>query len=168
MTGQTRTKELCEKGLVAVQKFLERRGYKILETKWECDAGLIDFIAKDKNNLCFIALQLRDSNFVGFPTKELDRDQLEKIAQSYLKKKSELEECRVRFDSICLVVIRNDRALIRHHINCLSGEGYSYRIDGIDANRIKNVISFLRENEQYEDYWKPEIEELHKILEIIR
>ena len=37
----------------------------------------------------------------------------------------------------------------------------------INADIIRNVISFLAENEQYGDDWSEEIAELDKVLDII-
>lgn len=38
-------------------------------------------------------------------------------------------------------------------------------MDNIDFDLIRNVISYLSENEQYGDDWREEIAELNKILD---
>lgn len=43
------------------------------------------------------------------------------IALAYLSE-HDMAEMAVRFDNIALVVMGEDRALLRHHIGCLSAE----------------------------------------------
>lgn len=43
----------------------------------------------------------------------------------------------------------------------------SEKITEIDPDKIRNIITFLSENEQYGDDWSEEIAELDKLLDLI-
>ena len=38
----------------------------------------------------------------------------------YLQRCDDAGNTRIRFDSLCVCIFSSDRALIRHHISCLS------------------------------------------------
>ena len=117
------SKELCEKGKRAAARFLERRGYKILDTDWSCSAGEIDIVALEEDStdstLCFVEVKTRVGAENGFPHEAITedkRDRMEKIACQYLLEYDD-PEIPVRFDVISLVVLSESRAFLRHHTN---------------------------------------------------
>lgn len=158
------TNNLSERAIVAAKNFLEGRGHEILETSWECGAGTIDLISKDENTLCFSTVMVCDQGHDGFPDEELDREQLEKIAQAFLEERDGFLECQVRFDCISLIVAGASKAFLRHHINCFGSSDDQKSFGAIDADLIKNVISFLLGDGKYKDDWTAEIKELNKVL----
>ncbi|MEG0376751.1 MAG: YraN family protein [Raoultibacter sp.] len=116
-------KTLAERGVNAGARFIERRGFKILETEWSCSEGSIDIVAEDDNDLVFIEVKTRKSSGEGFPV-EVDTDdkrvRLEKIAAHYLANYENLD-CSVRFDVISILVIDEHKAFLRHHTNAFIG-----------------------------------------------
>lgn len=46
---------------------------------------------------------------------------MERIAVSYLKE-HDFSDCRVRFDTLSLLVFNESQALLRHHINAFGGD----------------------------------------------
>lgn len=46
--------ELTENGIEAANRYLELRGYEIIESNFECRFGSIDIIARDADTWCFI------------------------------------------------------------------------------------------------------------------
>lgn len=74
--------ELKEKAIKAAEKFLERRGYEVIESNWKSEGGnSLDLVARED-----------DTGYVDMP---------------------------VRFDSIAMMLLSENRALLKHHINCL-------------------------------------------------
>ena len=115
---------LNEKAKTAASRFLQHRGYEILETGWESPAGTADIIAEDCGTLVFADVRARRDIDRGFPSERLDADERtrrEMIALAYLAG-HDLGEMEVRFDNIALVVTGENRAMVRHHVGCLTAE----------------------------------------------
>lgn len=116
--------ELARRGKEAAARFLERRGYEIVERDWTCSHGSIDIIALDANEsigecaLVFVGVKTSHGN--GFPEGIMDRNRehYEMLAISYLRASDCVDMC-VRFDAIAINVILPDRAFIRHHLDVL-------------------------------------------------
>ena len=120
-----RNKELGRRGEAAAIRYLESFGYEILEHNWSCPAGEADIIARDYDTLVFCEVKTRTSIDKGFPSEAVDaekRSRYEKIAGWYLTD-YEFLDIPVRFDVIALMVVSEDRALIKHYVNAFS-EGH--------------------------------------------
>lgn len=116
------SKELGMRGEDAATRFLYGRGYEIIDRNWECFAGEVDIIARDKDCLVFVEVKTRTNCEKGFPSEAVDakkREKYEKIALAYLAN-NEYLDITLRFDVVSIVVVGPDRALIRHHINAFS------------------------------------------------
>lgn len=107
------------KAMKGIKSYLERRGFEILEERWARGGDAIDFIANDGDDLVFIGCQLRQNSGEGFPEEVLDRDSLERLAAAYLAEHLDSGDCAVRFDAVSMLVLGDDRALLRHHQNAL-------------------------------------------------
>ena len=117
-----RNKELGRRGEVAAAHYLEHFGYEILERNWECPAGEADIIARDMDTLVFVEVKTRTNIDKGFPSEAVDekkRSRYEKIAMWYLRD-YEFVDIPVRFDVVALMVVAEDRAMIRHYVNAYS------------------------------------------------
>lgn len=121
---KNRSLELGKKGEEAAAKFLERHGYEIIERNWHCPAGEADIIALDGDTLAFIEVKTRSDVDKGFPeeaiTKE-KRQRYERISAYYLRD-SPYEEIRFRFDVIGILVLGENKATLKHHINAYGVE----------------------------------------------
>ena len=112
-------KELGRRGEEAAARFLERRGFEVIERNWKCIAGEADIVALQEDTLCFVEVKTRSDAQKGFPSEavtERKRDRYERIAACYLKDHV-YDDLRVRFDVISILVLNNDRAFLRHHVN---------------------------------------------------
>lgn len=117
--AQCSSKELGERGEEAACRFLRRRGFEILHRNWKCFAGEVDIVGIDDDTLCFVEVKTRSNANKGFPSEAVDarkRDRYERIAACYLKEHA-YDDMRVRFDVISLLVLGEDRAFLRHHVN---------------------------------------------------
>lgn len=111
--------ELGKRGEEAAACFLERREYEILDRNWKCIAGEADIVALQNDTLCFIEVKTRKDAQKGFPSEAVDtrkRSRYERIAACYLKD-HDYADVRVRFDIIAILVLGEDRAFLRHHLN---------------------------------------------------
>lgn len=117
-----RNRSLGARGEQAAARFLERRGYEILERNWCCHAGEADIIAKDEDTIVFVEVKTRKRCDHGFPSEAVTpqkRNRYEKIALAYLADYDQVDY-PVRFDVISIVVIGSAKAMIRHQINAFS------------------------------------------------
>ncbi|WP_304426211.1 YraN family protein [uncultured Adlercreutzia sp.] len=113
---------LSLKATKAASRFLEHRGYEVLETGWKCPAGTSDIVAEDGDVLVFVDVSARSSIDRGFPTDSCSREtraHREMVALAYLAEHSDVTERPIRFDNVALLVVEPDRAMVRHHINAL-------------------------------------------------
>lgn len=111
--------ELGKRGEEAAACFLQRREYEILDRNWKCIAGEADIVAFQDDTLCFIEVKTRKDAQKGFPSEAVDtrkRSRYERIAACYLKD-HDYADVRVRFDIIAILVLGEDRAFLRHHLN---------------------------------------------------
>ncbi len=108
------------KEMKGIKIYLERRGFEILEENWAHDGDIIDFIANEEDDLVFISCQLRQNNGEGFPKEVPDRNSLERLAASCLTEHIDSGDCTVRFDLVSILILNDERALLRHHRNALS------------------------------------------------
>lgn len=114
--------ELGRRGEDAAARFLDRRGYEVVDRNWECFAGEADIVARDGGTLVFVEVKTRSNCDKGFPAEAVTRakrEKYERIALAYLQD-HEVSDIAIRFDVVSIVVIATDRALIRHHINAFS------------------------------------------------
>lgn len=102
-------------------RFLEVRGYETLATGWKSPEtrGTIDLVARDpeSDDLVFVDVSARPNSGAGFGDGRNDRETMELLAVSWLAENDFAESVGVRFDKISMIVVGEDRALLRHHIN---------------------------------------------------
>ena len=105
------------------RRYLELKGYEVLEDGWCHGHDSIDFVAEDEDGtLVFIDCQLSEDAGAGIPEEKPDRKAFERIAAAYLAA-SDTESVEVRYDIVGMLLIGDSRTLLRHHINALSPLG---------------------------------------------
>lgn len=112
-----------ERAEQAAEMFLNRRGYDILESTWQTDGedSDVDIVMKDEDAIVFVTVKARKGTDKGFPESKLDRKALEKFAVKWFTAHpDDVVDCAFRFDVVALMSLSESRALIRHHINCMS------------------------------------------------
>lgn len=108
---------LSEKGRKAVRKFLEHIGCTVLD---EPEEGHLNIVFEDDGELVFAICTVGHGQFVD-PDIDKLRPTFEMEAIKWLSSaKNAMSDCRFRFDSISIVVVSEDKALLRHHINVLN------------------------------------------------
>ncbi len=84
------------------EKYLKKKGYKILERNYKNKIGEVDLIAQDGEYLVFIEVKTRSSEKYGMPSEAVNREKQRKyglLAKSYLSFNDKLDS-PVRFDVI--------------------------------------------------------------------
>lgn len=90
-------------------KYLQDKGYKILERNFEARQGEIDIIAKDKNELVFIEVKTRSNISYGKPAEavnEIKQNHLIKTIEYYIYSRH-LEDEFIRIDIIEIYLLKN-------------------------------------------------------------
>ena len=110
-------KTLGQRGEDAAAAFLERTGMTVVERNWRCPAGEIDIVALDGTTIVLCEVKTRRTASKGTPEEAVTpakRRRYAKLAAAYLQHAGS-ETTPVRFDVITLLVIAEDRALLRHY-----------------------------------------------------
>jgi len=112
----TDKKSLKLRGEDAAAAYLERVGICVVERNWRCSAGTIDIIAWDADTLVVVDVKTSRSSGKGVSqvVSAAKSRQIKRLAQAYLQY-ADLEETGWRYDRVDLLVISDDRALLRHH-----------------------------------------------------
>lgn len=116
---------LNEKATQAASRYLEHRGYTVLETAWKCPAGTCDVIAEDGDAIVFVDVIARRDADKGFPSERCGagvRERREMVALAWFAEHEDAVDMAVRFDNIAMLVMGGSRAMIRHHLNALGGD----------------------------------------------
>lgn len=110
-------KKLGERGEDAAAAFLDRIGMTMVERNWRCAAGEIDIVALDGDVVAFCEVKTRRTIAKGTPEEAVTpakQRRYARLAAAYLQQAG-LDCIDVRFDVITLLVLAEDRALLRHH-----------------------------------------------------
>ncbi len=84
----------------AAVKYLEKKGYKIIERNFRTKFGEIDIIAKDKDTIAFIEVKARKNQNFGSPKESITYTKKKKLSKSalfYLKSSKQMN-VKARFD----------------------------------------------------------------------
>jgi putative endonuclease len=109
------TRSLKERGQDAAAAYLERIGMTVIERSWRCDAGVIDVVALDQETLVLVGVKTtksgrqEGSQAVSAATGR----RIKKIADAYIQA-NDLGGIEWRYDRITLLLVAEDRALLRH------------------------------------------------------
>jgi putative endonuclease len=114
--AQTKREELKQRGMAAAVAYIGRLGWTVVARDWRCPAGSIGLIGWDGLDLVFVEVKVRAHVLKGVPSMSVSATKarrLTRIARAWL---AESESCprRVRFDSISIFALAEDRALLRH------------------------------------------------------
>ncbi len=99
-------KEIGEAGERAAREYLEKTGYRIVDTNFRTRTGEIDIIAYDSTVLVFVEVKTRRSKRFGTPAEAVDwkkQKKIKKTALTYLAK-NRLFYGNIRFDIVEVVI----------------------------------------------------------------
>ncbi len=109
--------EFGREGERAAVRYLEARGYRVLDTNYRWQRAEIDIIAREEDHLVFIEVKARKDDGFGSPEGAVDRrkqEQIAKVAAHYVQKHG-LEDVDCRFDVLALREIPGSAGLSVDH-----------------------------------------------------
>ena len=120
---QLNTASLNARANAAAEKFLEHKGFTIVDSNYECSAGAIELVARDDEDaLHFVQVNVAVGMIPEEPTSEADRKRLEHIALSYLMENEQMPG-RIVFDCISIAAISASgnisKAMLKFHSNIM-------------------------------------------------
>jgi putative endonuclease len=114
-------KSLKQRGEDAAAAYLERVGICVVERTWSCDAGVVDIVAFDGDTL--VVVDVKTSQAAGQKVSQAVSaamtGRIRRIAEAYIEF-ADLHDVQWRLDRIDLLIISEDRALLRHHRDATS------------------------------------------------
>ncbi len=119
------TKSFGDRGEEAAAKYLEGRGYFILERQFQARVGEIDIIAEADGILIFIEVKTRHSTRFGEPAQAVGYKKQQRIFRTaflYVQQHG-LEDRTCRFDVI-EILVTGDSHTICHYKNAFEFDGF--------------------------------------------
>jgi len=77
--SKKQNKQKGDLGEEIATKYLIKKGYRIIKRNFRCKLGEVDIIARKDNDLVFIEVKTKTSNFFGTPEEMVDYGKLKKI-----------------------------------------------------------------------------------------
>lgn len=108
---------LGQRGEDAAAAYLERTGMTVVERNWRAKPGEVDIVALDGDTLVLCEVKTRKTVRAGTPEEAVTpakQRRYKRLAEAYIQQAG-LEKVSVRFDVISILVVTEDRALLRHH-----------------------------------------------------
>lgn len=96
-------------------KYLEDRGFSIVERNWRTAAGEIDLIARQNQKIVFVEVKTRNGSGYGHPFEAITEAKIARM-RKLIARWCELNETaglKVRADAIA-VMIRNGKVAVEH------------------------------------------------------
>ena len=91
-------------------RFLEEKGYRIIQRNFRYDRGEIDIIAQDGMELVFVEVKSRENEAFGLPEESITpskEEQLKKVAEGYLFERGiDTQPCR--FDVVAITFVEGN------------------------------------------------------------
>ncbi len=94
-----------KKGEEIAKKYLEKKGYKILEKNYKTKYAEIDLIAEKRNELVFVEVRTKMGENFGTPEETIDKKKMRKLwgnAMAYAARNKWRGLYRV--DAVCIVL----------------------------------------------------------------
>ncbi len=98
-------RNLGQLGENIARRYLENKGYKIVEQNCRNKWGEIDLICKEKDVLVFVEVKTRIGEQFGTPEDALNKNKIQRLirnAQAYMARKKYMVEYRI--DAVCIVL----------------------------------------------------------------
>lgn len=106
-----------QRGEDAAAAYLERTGFTIVDRNWRTKAGEIDIVALDGETLVLCEVKTRRGVKKGTPEDAVTptkQRRITRLAEAYIQSAG-IEPVNVRFDVVSILILAEDRALLRHH-----------------------------------------------------
>ncbi|MBU0573596.1 MAG: YraN family protein [Candidatus Margulisiibacteriota bacterium] len=119
------SKELGAQGEEAACRYLEQKGFYIIERNFYSSHGEIDIVAADNDFLVFVEVKNYSFRSYGTPVGAIGRTKRQNLiitARTYLSKKGNPRK-HVRFDVVTIYRSFNGEKIIKHYKNAFYVKG---------------------------------------------
>ena len=102
---RTKNLEIGHLGETIAKRYLQNKGYRIVEENYQTKYAEIDLIARDKGILVFVEVRTRRDEWFGSPEESIKRDKIKKLtrnAEAYVARKRYSKVYRI--DVVCIVL----------------------------------------------------------------
>lgn len=108
-----------KQGEAVAKKYLENKGYKIIDEHYCLKGGEIDLIAKQGEFLVFVEVKARTSDEFGLPEEAVNYFKQKSLAKAikYYLWKNKITNKNIRFDVIGIKLNGNENPEINHFEN---------------------------------------------------
>lgn len=116
-------KTTAELGLDAAKAFLERTGLTVVDRDISVGRTKVSLVALDGNDL--VIVDVRTHKARGGAPSELTKARvitLMKAGEKYAEEHRMVSDITIRVDAISILIVGEDRALLRHHRGLTVGE----------------------------------------------
>ncbi len=113
----TAKKQTGNQGEALAARFLEQRGYTIVETNWHCQGGELDIVARKDDTLIFVEVKTRHADTVETAFLQVTPAKCRRLihsAYAYIHLK-QLEDLLPRIDVIG-IALRNGQPPVIEHV----------------------------------------------------
>lgn len=110
------------KGEKAAERYLSKRGYKIIDRRWRCRLGELDLVANKGDEVVFIEVKTRRGTSYGGAIGAVGWTKVQRLiraAYSYLDQKDLLGQ-PFRIDVIAVTITAPGRAKLEHLKNAVA------------------------------------------------
>lgn len=110
-----------KKGETLAARYLERRGFKIIESNARIGHKEVDLIALDKDTLVFVEVKTRATHTYGSAEEAITKKKLENLETAlaiYLQQNNQYKKFRI--DAITITTTQPGRAILKHYPNVSS------------------------------------------------
>ncbi|MGH7771194.1 MAG: YraN family protein [Candidatus Binatia bacterium] len=93
---------LGKEGELIAERYLKRKGYKLVERNYRCPVGEMDLIALDRRVIVFVEVKTRSDDRFGPPLESVHRRKQEKMIKTalFFLSQRRLHHREARFDVI--------------------------------------------------------------------
>jgi putative endonuclease len=116
----TKKTALQVRGEDAAAAYLERVGMTVVDRDWQCEAGSIDIVALDGATIVVIDVDTREGGgtATGEGVSAAAGSRITRLAEAYIQA-AVLQDVTWRYDRVSLLLLGDNRALLRHHRDAL-------------------------------------------------
>jgi len=102
MTLNNAKQVLGKEGELIAERFLKKKGYKLVERNYRCAAGEIDLIVLDRSVIVFVEVKTRRGHGFGTPLEAVETRKQHKMIQAaqYFLSEKGLHQREARFDVV--------------------------------------------------------------------
>lgn len=106
---------LGQEGEKTAEKYLRKKGYRLVERNYRCPAGELDLIALDRRVIVFIEVKTRSDESFGSPLESVHRQKQKRMIRAalFFLSQHRLHDREARFDVIG-ISFSGGKPLIEH------------------------------------------------------